>query len=217
MNHGWLNKENHIEFIKHSFEKFLSSRFNVLPLEKNTQEGAHIIQFDSGFYTYTSHNSNDNPICYLEKLIKSEEINFMYLKEQVELFYSYLKVLENDFHGVKSFLPSLIVKVELNDLEKLYPEHSYKQAIRAITQKYGAIFLAEHLSCEMLVWDCMREDTVKIASIELMANSDAIFDTYRVLLSESPPQVIRGKIYFKSLVGLLTPLFDFNSCLMISE
>ena len=210
MNHGWLNKENHIEFIKHSLEKFLSSSLNLLPSEQNTNQNFDVVGYNEGYYSYIGQSFKEMPICYWEQFIHPEQMNLLNLKDSVNHFYSFLKRLENDLHASKSFLPKEIISIELTNLEKLYPEHSYHQAIRAITQKYGAVFLVEHVSGKMFVWDCIREDSVKLASLELLANSDVFFDTYRLVLSEHHPQVIRAKVDLQSLVGLLTHLNDFK-------
>jgi len=80
-----------------------------------------------------------------EKIILKEERTLSYLKKTVRKIYSALKKLAKKVNAkyplITHNLPEKITFVSTKELEKQYPNLSRKERERAITQKYGAVFL----------------------------------------------------------------------------
>lgn len=82
-----------------------------------------------------------------ERVIKKEERNLETLKNTVRKIYSALKHTEEyisrEYSNIPKFLAEEITFVTTTELEEMYPDLDPKQRERAVTMKYGSVFLMQ--------------------------------------------------------------------------
>ena len=80
-----------------------------------------------------------------EKIITKTERKLSYLKKTVKAIYKALlkvcKAVNTKYPQISHNLPKEITFISTKELEKLYPELSRKDREKAITKKYGAVFI----------------------------------------------------------------------------
>lgn len=79
-----------------------------------------------------------------ERVIDNKDRSLSYLKQTVIQLYDAIKETEktvSELYGLKPFLPQYIHFMYTEELLALYPNLSPKERERAITKKYGAVFL----------------------------------------------------------------------------
>lgn len=82
-----------------------------------------------------------------EKVISKDERNIETLKNTVRKIYSALKHTEEyisrEYSGMNKFLAEEITFVTTTELEEMFPDLDPKQRERAVTMKYGSVFLMQ--------------------------------------------------------------------------
>jgi aspartate--ammonia ligase len=142
-----------------------------------------------------------------EKVIDDKERHIDFLKKTVESIYAAMKETEHAVfaeYGLEPFLPKTITFIHSEELLQYYPTLTPKERERAITKKYGAVFLigighrlsdskphdlrapdyddwttenAEgHLGLngDILVWNPVLEDAFEVSSMGIRVNAEAL-------------------------------------------
>jgi len=142
-----------------------------------------------------------------EQVIKPEERHLKALKNMVTMLYQGIKNTEaavSAAYGLTPYLPPQIHFIHSEELLQRYPELSPKQRERAITQKYGAVFIIgighalsngmPHdlrapdyddwltvnedgyygLNGDILVWNSILEDAFEISSMGIRVNAESL-------------------------------------------
>ena len=112
-------------------------------------------QAEEGIYTHMSALRPDEEVLSAthsvfvdqwdwERVIDNKDRGLSYLKKTVIELYGAIKKTEkmvSGLYGLKPFLPEYIHFIYTEELLALYPDLSPKERERAITKKYGAVFL----------------------------------------------------------------------------
>lgn len=143
-----------------------------------------------------------------ERIMLKEERTIPFLKKIVTSIYAAIleteKVMEKKFPKLKQRLPKKITFLHAEELEEMYPQLSPKDRERAISKKYGAVFLIgighplksgiphdiraadyddwstetkpgrKGLNGDILVWDPVREDVMELSSMGIRVDSKAL-------------------------------------------
>lgn len=180
MNHGRLEQELKNSFVLHCLNEYLSNE-----LELND------IQFYQDYY-------------YWEKYIEKDSLEFL-----ATHFFSFLKALEAKINvKFKScvYLPQKLFLIENAQLKRMYPDLSFKQAIRALTQKYGAVFLVNNQVGHLFIWDICLEDKLNLVSFEYIQQKNSLSTT---------SIGIKGMIFHNQILGLF--LQEHNPAYVVGE
>lgn len=142
-----------------------------------------------------------------EQVISSEQRNLDYLKETVTKLYMAIKKTEAavcETYHLASFLPADIRFMHTEELCMLYPAFTPKERERAITRKYGAVFLIGIGGClsdgkphdlraadyddwssmneagfsglngDILVWNPVLDDVLEISSMGIRVDAEQL-------------------------------------------
>jgi len=142
-----------------------------------------------------------------EQIMRPQQRNLQFLKTTVEKIYDCIKKTETavcDSYAFKPFLPPKIEFIHTEHLLQQYPHLSPKERERAVTQRYGAVFLigighklsdgAIHdvrapdyddwssineeglhgLNGDILVWNPVLEDAFEISSMGIRVDAESL-------------------------------------------
>lgn len=179
--------------------------------------GKHKFKIHTGLYTdmdaiRKDENVDDIHSIYVDQwdwelVISKDDRTISYLKKIVKKIYAAIieteYVVAKKFPQLKKRLPKKIHFIHSQELEDMYPKLSPKERERAITKKYGAVFLigighelksgkphdlraadyddwstettlGKGLNGDILVWDPERRDTLELSSMGIRVDAESL-------------------------------------------
>jgi len=204
MNHGRIDKIQKIDYVLNGLNDYLESGLHLkfMPLKNKL-----IAPSDNFFSVIPNTDDTSSSYYHWEKIITNEAMTLNCMTFFSTDFFNFLKLIDSKifkkFH-ISAFLPQSLFCIEKEEVKHLYLDISFEQAIRALTQKYGAIFLQDNQVGTMIIWNNYTEDKTNLMSLELYEHKDVLNP---VLALNS--KMIKCKIYYNNLLSLL--LSESNS------